>query len=64
MRMRERVRRANELEEERERELVLLGKRGRGEKSGKWCKGSTVEKGEGETVGCFGGLVGVLRRRR
>ncbi|UPX16097.1 uncharacterized protein EKO05_0006520 [Ascochyta rabiei] len=44
-RMQERVRRANELEEEREKELVLMGKR----------------VGKTESRSCFGGLFTVLR---
>lgn len=44
-RMQERVRRANELEQEREKELVEMGKRG----------------SKGESRGCFGGLLSALR---
>jgi hypothetical protein len=44
-RMQERVRRANELEQEKEKELVLMGKR----------------PAKAESRGCFGGLFAVLR---
>lgn len=44
-RMQERVRRANELEQEREKELVEMGKR----------------RSKGESRGCFGGLLSALR---
>lgn len=47
-RMQERVRRANELEEEREKELVSMGKRAT----------------EAESSSCFGGLFAALRGKR
>lgn len=47
-RMQERVRRANELEQEREKELVSMGKR----------------QAEAESRSCFGGLIAVLRGKR
>jgi len=54
--MKERVRRANELEQEREEELVRMGK-------------GTEEKEEGEAVhegeaGCLGGILGIFKMGR
>ncbi|KAK1913370.1 hypothetical protein P3342_005306 [Pyrenophora teres f. teres] len=59
--MKERVRRANELEHEREEELVKMGK-GTGEK-GDCDEDEDDDDGEGG-AGCFGGILGMFRTGR